>query len=200
MILLYGAGGHGVVVSDILKCQGISDVVFVDDAPEAKIQGYSVIQASEIQQYDYSGMIITVGLNRTRKKIAHSIKLPFLNAFHPKAAISEINIQIEYGTVIMANVVINPRVQIGAHSIINSGAVVEHDCQLGRFTHLGPNATLCGGVLLGDGCFVGSGAVVLPGISIGAWSTIGAGAVVTKDIPEHCTAVGAPAVPIKFHR
>ncbi|HOJ85133.1 MAG TPA: DapH/DapD/GlmU-related protein, partial [Bacillota bacterium] len=54
--------------------------------------------------------------------------------------------------------------------------------------------------LIKEGCLIGTNSALIEGISIGEWSIIGAGAVVTKDIPPHCTAVGVPAKPIKFHQ
>jgi Acetyltransferase (isoleucine patch superfamily) len=47
-------------------------------------------------------------------------------------------------------------------------------------------------VTIGNGCWIGGGVIILPGISIGKGSVIGAGSVVTKDIPDHCVAVGNP--------
>lgn len=50
---------------------------------------------------------------------------------------------------------------------------------------------------IGDDSFVGIGAIILPGVRIGKEVIIGAGSVVTKDIPDHCIAVGNPAKVIK---
>ncbi|MDF2512784.1 MAG: galactoside O-acetyltransferase [Herbinix sp.] len=47
-------------------------------------------------------------------------------------------------------------------------------------------------VTIGDGCWIGGGVIILPGVNIGKGSVIGAGSVVTKDIPDHCVAVGNP--------
>ena len=55
-------------------------------------------------------------------------------------------------------------------------------------------------LVINNGCDIGTKATIIPGITIGEWSIIGAGAVVVRDIPPHCTAVGVPAKPIKFHK
>lgn len=52
-------------------------------------------------------------------------------------------------------------------------------------------------VSIGNDCWIGGNSVILPGVSIGNGCTIGAGSVVTKDIPDHCLAVGNPAKVIK---
>lgn len=51
-------------------------------------------------------------------------------------------------------------------------------------------------VIIGDGAWIGEHACVI-GASVGKNSVIGANAVVTKDIPDYCVAVGAPAKIIK---
>ena len=52
-------------------------------------------------------------------------------------------------------------------------------------------------VVIGDDCKLYNGVVITPGVHIGKHVTIGANAVVTKDIPDYCVAVGAPARIIK---
>jgi acetyltransferase-like isoleucine patch superfamily enzyme len=47
------------------------------------------------------------------------------------------------------------------------------------------------------GCWIGQNVVILPGVTIGELTIIGANSVVTKNIPDRCIAVGAPAKVIK---
>ena len=53
-----------------------------------------------------------------------------------------------------------------------------------------------GVVEIGEGSWLGHNACVL-GVRIGRHCVIGANAVVTRDIPDHCVAVGAPATIIR---
>lgn len=48
-------------------------------------------------------------------------------------------------------------------------------------------------VHIGRRVWIGEHVCIMPGVRIGDGAVIGAGAVVTKDIPENCVAVGAPA-------
>jgi acetyltransferase-like isoleucine patch superfamily enzyme len=48
-------------------------------------------------------------------------------------------------------------------------------------------------VEIADGAWLGQNVVVLPGVRIGRGSVVSANAVVTRDIPDFCLAVGAPA-------
>ncbi len=53
-----------------------------------------------------------------------------------------------------------------------------------------------GVVEIGDGSWLGHNVCVL-GVRVGRHCVIGANSVVTRDIPDHCVAVGAPAVIIR---
>jgi sugar O-acyltransferase (sialic acid O-acetyltransferase NeuD family) len=83
--------------------------------------------------------------------------------------------------------------EFGEWVFINRGASVGHHARLGDFVSIGPGAVVSGSVTLGLGAVVGAGAVVLPELTIGSNSVVGAGSVVTKDVPDNCLAVGAPA-------
>lgn len=52
-------------------------------------------------------------------------------------------------------------------------------------------------VVIGKDSKIYNGAVILPGVNIGNHVTVGANSVVTKDIPDYCVAVGAPAYIVK---
>lgn len=51
-------------------------------------------------------------------------------------------------------------------------------------------------VVIGARSWLSTGVVVTPGVTIGEGVTVGANSVVTADLPDGCTAVGAPARPI----
>jgi len=48
-------------------------------------------------------------------------------------------------------------------------------------------------VRVGAGSWLGHHVVVLPGVTIGRHVAVGAGSIVTRDLPDFCVAVGAPA-------
>lgn len=196
MILLFGAGGQGKVVADILVKNGISEIIFYDqNIPQNKDVSYKIINKFP-NFIDIDGMIISIGNNHTRKKIAELYNVNYINAFHPFTSISK-NFFYGVGNVIMAGAIVNPSVKIGNHCIINTNVTLEHDCIIGDFAHLSPNSTLCGNVEVGIGSHIGASSVIIPGIKIGSWSTIGAGAVVIDDVPDNVTVVGNPARIIK---
>ena len=107
------------------------------------------------------------------------------------------DVQIDEGSVIMANATINSSVQIGKHCIINTGAIVEHDDFLENYVHISPNAALAGNVKVGKRTHIGIGANVKNNINIVSDVIIGAGAVVIRDIKEKGVYVGIPARRVK---
>lgn len=194
---LYGASGHGKVIIEILEKENRKiDGIFDDNPHITSLSGYLVQPFPAQFNVLQNEMILSIGNNRIRKKIAEQIDVNFGTACHPFSSISH-RTQIGAGTVIMAGVVVNADVTIGKHCIINTNASVDHDCVVEDFVHISPNAALCGNVSIGEGTHIGAGAVVIPGIKIGKWCHVGAGAVVIKDIPDFTTSVGNPAQIIK---
>lgn len=52
-------------------------------------------------------------------------------------------------------------------------------------------------IAIGSGTWIGQNSMINPGVKIGHQAIIGANSVVTRDIPDYCIAVGAPARTIK---
>lgn len=191
---LYGASGHAKVIIDILEAQGVSINALIDDNLGIdNLCGYPVLHSAE----QCSPIIISIGDNRIRQKIANQLSCNFSTAIHPTATISP-SAQIAEGSVVMQGAIIQAEAQIGKHCIINTGATVDHECVVEDYVHISPNATLCGNVHVGEGTQVGAGAIVVPNIKIGKWSLICAGSVVTKDIPDYCIAAGNRCEVIKI--
>lgn len=193
--LLFGAGGHGLVISEILEANHCEVLGFIDEQLAGTIRnGYKVFPSVghylNLTDVKY---LISIGKNDIRKKIAEKHTLKYGLAIHPSAVISNRAI-IDMGTVVMAGVCINTLVRIGQHCILNTNSTVDHECVLGDYVHISPGAVLAGNVQVGEGSHIGIGAKILPGIRIGKWSTVGAGAVVTNDVPDYTTVVGVPAI------
>ncbi|PIG99730.1 acetyltransferase [Deinococcus sp. UR1] len=145
---------------------------------------------------------VTVGIGAppTRRRVVESARAlghtRFATLIHPTAIIGR-RVEIGEGTVICANVTTTTDYRIGKHVLINIMATVAHDDDLHDFVTIAPSAVISGNVTIGEGTDLGTNATVNQGVEIGAWTIVGSGAVVTKSLPANCTAVGAPARPIK---
>lgn len=198
-VSLYGASGHGKVIADLLMAANYDVVAFFDDNPaDDSLLSIPVYHSSRLNQIEVDGLILSVGNNKIRKKLADNLGEFFLKAIHPAAVLSPYH-QIGEGSVVMAGVIVNPLVKIGKHCIINTGALIEHDCFIDDFVHISPRVALAGNVSIGEGTHVGIGASVIQGVKIGKWVTIGAGTVVIKDIPDYAVVVGTPGKIIKYN-
>jgi acetyltransferase EpsM len=204
---VYGAGGHGKVVADLLVSRDEKEFAgFVDDREElwgAKVMGFPVLGGGEWLRGEAGSTRIAVALgvgdNASRKWIGENYAnwgVEILTAVHPKAAVSRAA-SVGRGTVVMANATINADAVVGEGVIVNSGAVVEHDVKVGEYAHVAPNAAMGGGSSLGAFSHLGIGASVLPGVRIGAHTVVGAGAVVVKNLPDDVVAIGVPS---RIHR
>ena len=190
MIYLYGASGHGKVIREILESQGKAVEGFVDDNPDInELSGLPVQHTME----GVDEVVVSIGVNRIRKKVVEKIDCKFADAAVHSQAIVSPTAKIGEGSVVMAGAIVNADAQIGRHCIVNTGASVDHECVIGDYVHVAPHASLCGQVQVGEGTLIGVGASVIPCVKIGKWCTIGAGAAVTEDIPDNSVAVGVPA-------
>jgi len=195
-MVIYGASGHGKVLNAIACSIGVKVVAFTDDNYKEKT--YLEIPVRSLTDSDK--IVIGIGDNATRKKVALTYKNQWHVALLHKTAIVSVTKDIGKGTVIMPGAIINETKFIGNHCIINTGVVVEHDCIIEDFVHISPNTTLSGDVTVGEGAHLGAGSVVIPGVTIGKWSIIGAGAVVIRDVPDYAVMVGNPARVIKYNK
>jgi len=191
---LYGASGHAKVIIDILEASGVRVDGLIDDNPNInQLQGSPV-------RHTFTGespLIISIGNNKIRKRVAERLQTSYGKAIHPSAILSP-TAKIGDGTVVMQGTIIQADAKIGKHCIINTGASVDHESVIGDYVHVSPHATLCGNVHVGEGSWIGAGTTIIPNLNVGKWCVIGAGSVITEDIPDRVLAYGNPCRIIRY--
>lgn len=195
-LVIIGASGHGKVVADIVIKSGDQVVGFLDDNTLLgdSFIGFPVLGTVDKRvEYKDCSFVIAIGNAVIRERMAKSMDVDFYIAIHPDAVISDIDVSIGAGTVVMANAVVNSGTKIGSHCIINTGAVVEHGNRISDFVHVSVGAKLAGTVEVGKGTWIGIGATVSNNLNICGGCMLGAGAVVVKDIDKPGVYVGVPA-------
>ena len=105
---LYGASGHCKVIIDCIETSTnkVIEGVFDDNSKEKSILKIPIIPFKDFNLQKIKELIISVGNNSTRKKLAESIKTTYISVIHKKALVSKYAF-IDLGTVVMAGVVIN---------------------------------------------------------------------------------------------
>ena len=209
-VVVYGAGGHGKVVGDVILAAGMQLIGFVDDQA---LRGHCVLQNGTERSYsvlgdgtwlrsqsgNFADVALAIGNNKIRSIVADRLLesgFELACLAHPSSSISRFA-RLGPGCVVMALAAINPNADVGTGTIINTGAVVEHDVAIGEFAHVSPNASLAGGAQLGARSHLGTGAVVLPGVIVGCDCVVGAGAVVNRNVADGSVVVGVPARKIR---
>jgi sugar O-acyltransferase (sialic acid O-acetyltransferase NeuD family) len=211
-LLIWGGGGHGRVLADVVRALGYELIGFVDGDPAKLDQvvepgGARVVMLeSEFIPAIRDGrglpagcdaIALGLGDNNLRLQCLDLLPEPSLSPLvHPSALVSP-SVSIGSGTVVFPGAIINAGARVGRGVIVNTGAVIEHDCEIGDGAHLSPRSTLAGGVRVGVRSWVGAGATVIQRVVVGDDALVAAGATVIRDVPARQRVAGVPAKPIQ---
>lgn len=211
-LAIYGAGGFGREVLMLIQQinqvkQRWSFVGFYDDglAAGTRINDYWVLGNRQTlnQQTEPLAVVIAVGNPAVKKQIVRAITNPLIEypaLIHPDVTLlDEQYIEVGSGSIVCAGAILTVNVWVGQHVLINLNCSVGHDAILENYCSLMPGVNVSGKVTLQEEVYVGTGATLINQLTVGTGTTIGAGAVVVQSLPAHCTAVGSPARPVKFH-
>lgn len=201
-LVIWGAGGHALVVADIVRCAGKFHIAgFLDDVnPTPRdFAGAMVIgRVSELPAFAPNRartLLPGIGDNAARLRMidtAARTGFELATAAHPSSVIAA-DVMLGAGTVAAAGVIVNPGAIIGRVVILNTACSIDHHCEIADGAHIAPGARLAGSVRVGRGAWIGIGAVIRENISIGENAVVGAGAVVVRDVPPGVIVAGNPA-------
>lgn len=207
-IILVGGGGHCKSVIDVAESAGfqIQGLLDIPENVGKKVLGYSIVGTDD-QIPDYVNdalFIVTVG---HIKDAALRIKLhqkiddaggTLATIIASTAHVSQYA-QINEGSVIMHQAVVNADAIIGRGCIINTFANIEHDVKIGDYCHISTGAMINGNCVVGNETFFGSQSVMVNGVEIISGCVIGAGSLIRKNIIHKGIYSGNPAtLKIKF--
>jgi sugar O-acyltransferase (sialic acid O-acetyltransferase NeuD family) len=200
--LIWGAGGHGRVLADLIRARGDRVTGFLDRRPFDRLtladgKAVPVLAETEIGSgplpLESTAVALGIGDNEARWSCFERIPAGACPAVvHPRAVVAP-DVHLGEGTAVLAGAVLNVGAEVGRAVIVNTGAIVEHDCRIGDGAHLSPGAIVCGGSEIGPRAWVGAGATVIPSIRIGAGAMVGAGSTVIRDVPPGARVAGNPA-------
>jgi sugar O-acyltransferase (sialic acid O-acetyltransferase NeuD family) len=203
-ILLFGGGNQVHYTIDIIEKENKYEIIGIIDSVHpigTERYGYTVIGRQEnlipiINQYRIDAGLITIGDNWSRFKVYNSIieqvpSFEFINAIHPSVIIGK-NVEIGFGIVMMAGVIVNPLSKIGNFTFFATGCQVEHDCIIEDYASVSAGSVMGGYVTIGKYSAITLGVTILDRLKIGENSVIGSGSLVLKDVPDNVLAYGNP--------
>lgn len=194
-IIVYGGGGHGKSLIDLLRSLGVYRVAgIIDDGlePGCQIMGVPVLGGQNALPGLAGGGIrqavnavgglgdVTIRIKIFRLLGEAGFTCPAV--VHPSAFI-EASASLSPGAQVFPLAYVGSEALIGFGSIVNTGAIVSHDCRIGSYVNISPGAMLAGEVSVGDGTLIGMGVTVNLGVKIGATSRLGNGSTVKSDVP-----------------
>jgi len=207
-LVIWGAGGHALIVADIIRLRGEYEIIgFLDDVnPERRnteFCGARVLGGKEqldiLRRMGTKYLIFGFGDCQARLRLSELVcakGFRLTTGIHPQAVVAA-DVPIGPGTIIAAGAIVSIGSRIGENVIINTCASVDHEGIIEDGAHLSPGVHLGGRVTVGRAAWVGIGATVIAHVRIGSGAIIGAGAVVLNDIPDGVIAYGVPAKVIK---
>lgn len=196
-LVVYGAGGHGKCVVDLVRAAGGYRMIgIVDDRRPVgqEVAGVPVLGADDVlADLRAAGTALAAnavgGIGNIEVRVGVSERLARAGfkcppLIHPSAVV-EPSFVASPGLQVFPHAYIGTDVAIGPDVILNTGAVVSHDCTLDAWVNLSPGALLAGGVQVGSRTMIGMGATVNVGVLVGSGVRIGNSAVVKGDVPDN---------------
>lgn len=196
-IIVYGGGGHGKSLVELLRSLGTYRIVgIVDDGIESGmlILGLPVLGGGEVlSELHERGVRLAVNAVGGIGNVAIRVKVFQRLAaagfacpavVHPTAFI-EASASLAPGVQVFPHAYIGSEARIGFGAIVNTGAIISHDCNLGNYAIVSPGAMLAGEVQAGTGVLVGMGATINLQVRLGEGARIGNGATVKTDVPPN---------------
>jgi acetyltransferase EpsM len=195
-IVVYGGGGHGKTLIDLLrrlKTYQITGVIDDGLAPGTQVMGLPVLGGAEVLPELY-GRSVRLAVNAVGGIGNLAIRVQVFRRLaeagfacpavvHPSAVV-EASAALSPGVQVFALAYVGSEAKVGFGGIINTAAILSHDCTLGDYVNISPGAILAGEVQVGSSALVGMGVTVNLQVKIGAGARIGNGATVKADVPE----------------
>ena len=202
-VVIYGAGGLGGLVQDVLNLGGrYRPSACLESNPAKRGQVVSglavrggIEQVEALRADGVEGVIVAIGENVTRVALAEALQargLRLISAIHPLASVSP-SAQIAEHVLIGPRATICVHTRIGPHTVVSAGAIADHDNTIGQGVFLEPAVRLAGTVIVEDFAVIGIGASVIPGRRVGRGAHVQPGAVVIHDVPPNAIVGGVPA-------
>lgn len=195
-LLVYGGGGHGKAVIELVRAlDGFELVGVIDDGIPAgsRVMGVEVLGAGDrLLELRRRGIGLAanavggIGDISSRVRVFERLRAAGYSCptlVHPTAFV-EPSATLAQGVQIFPQAYVGSEAVLGEGVIVNTAAVVSHDCVLEDYVNIAPGTMLAGDVRVGERTLIGMGVTVNLSVFIGAESRVGNSAVLKSHVPE----------------
>jgi len=195
-VIVYGGGGHGKAVIDLLRSQGGYTLIgVIDDSREPGdpvLDTYVIGGESALAALKDAGCKLAlnavggIGAMSSRISVFKRLRSAGFDSptlIHPSAVI-EPSAKLGAGVQVFPHAHVGSEAKLGFGCIVNTGAIVSHDCVLADYVNLAPGAILAGAVRIDAGTLIGMGVTINLNVRIGAAARVGNGATIKEDVPD----------------
>jgi acetyltransferase EpsM len=194
-IIVYGGGGHGKALIDLLRALNVYRIVgILDDGISAgeNILGVPVLGGAAALVGLYAQGVrlavnavggignIAIRVQVFEKLAAAGFACPAV--VHPIAFV-EPSASLSPGAQVFPHAYVGSAARVGFGCIVNTGAIVSHDCLLDDYANISPGAILAGEVQIGASALVGMGVTINLRVKVGSAARLGNGSTVISDVP-----------------
>ena len=202
-LIIIGAGGHAVSVTNVAISSGMSVIAYVDDNKvETEIMGIPVISKQHfLNDYSTNNLAMAIGDNAVRERVYKEYLADFPNVYFPPlihaSSVVGFGTIIGNGTIVMPLVNVGPNSKVGDFCILNTSSSIGHDCTMESYSSIAPGVVCGGNVKIGVRSAVSIGATIKHGILLGDDVVIGANSYVNKAVADEVVAYGTPCKKVR---
>jgi sugar O-acyltransferase (sialic acid O-acetyltransferase NeuD family) len=194
-IIIYGGGGHGKTLIEMIRSLGYLQIQGIID--DGLMKGTSILDVPVLGGEDVlsnvyqQGIRLAVnavgGIGNIQSRVDVFLRLAgsgfqFPILIHPSAVV-ESSAYLSPGIQAFSHAYIGSDTHLGFGTIINTNAVISHDCSIGDYTNISPGALIAGGVQIGDRCLIGMGVTINLGVTVGPGARIVNSTTIKADVP-----------------
>jgi sugar O-acyltransferase (sialic acid O-acetyltransferase NeuD family) len=194
-LVIYGGGGHGKSLIDLVRTADVYiPVCVVDDGLPSggELLGVPILGGGEVLAGLYArgarcavNAVGGIGNLTPRLKVFERLAHEGFNCpavVHP-AAVIEPSANLADGVQVFALAYVGSSARVGFGCIVNTGVILSHDVVMGAYSNVSPGAMLAGAVQVGERVLIGMGVTINLEVKIGSGARIGNGATVKADVP-----------------
>ncbi len=196
MIYIYGSGGRGILIKELLIRLGkrSKEITLIDDFKKKfKKTNYLLKNFNKKKDYLFIGIsnpkIQKEKYTFFKKKLKNRENKPLID---PNTIIKT-KTKIGKNTIILENSSIGPNVTLAKNVFVGSRVVINHDCNIDSFSTIGHGCNLAGNVSVKKNCIIGISSTIQQRINIGSNVTIGSASNVINNCKGNKIYYGNPA-------